>query len=386
MESPINKKIVYLTSRNAKDKKEWSGTLYYMAQSLSKHSGEIIYVGPYSPKFVIFFLKVFRRLSQVIFRKNYSLPYSFLLAFIYKIYFERKIKKIKPDIVFAPSASGEMSLLKVKCPIVYLGDITFRLLIDNYPNFSNLSSLSIREAEQLEKIAFNNASSLIFSSQWAVDSAQNDYHVPLSNLHMISFGANLDKIPSIEEITDKKLDGSLKLLFLGVDWIRKGGDIVFETFEQLLNQGVDVELIVCGCQPPKVNDKMRVITFLNKNIESDFDKLYKILLESHFLFVPSRSDCTPIVFCEANAFGIPVLTSSVGGIQSVIHDGVNGYTLPLSTNSSVQFSQIILSYVQKSKNYNDLVISSRQFYDVNLNWDQWGCKVNEIFEQLMQDN
>lgn len=377
------KKIVYLTSRNAKDRKEWSGTMYYMAQSLSKHAGEVYYAGPYKPAVVLFILKVFRRISLLIFRKNYSLPYSVLLAWVYKIHFERKIKKIKPDIIFAPSASGEISLIKADCPIVFLADITFRLLIDYYPNFTNLSKFSLHEAEYIERKVCKNASALIFSSDWAVQSAGSDYGVPESKVHMISFGANMDIIPERNDVIHKTIAGPVKLLFLGVDWIRKGGDIVYKAFKQLQDQGVDVELTVCGCIPPESNPKMIVIPFLNKNNETDFKKLYQIFLGTHFLFVPSKSDCTPIVFCEASAFGIPVLTSNAGGIPSVVYNGINGFTLPLDAHFS-EFSKIILSYVTNEKNYNDFVVSSRNFYETNLNWDQWGKTVNTLFEDLIR--
>ena len=39
-------KIAYLTSSDARDKRSWSGTHYYMAKSLEKHIGEIDYLGP----------------------------------------------------------------------------------------------------------------------------------------------------------------------------------------------------------------------------------------------------------------------------------------------------------------------------------------------------
>ena len=54
-----------------------------------------------------------------------------------------------------------------------------------------------------------------------------------------------------------------------------------------------------------------------------------ILFNTHLLFVPTRADCTPIVFCEANAFGIPVITTDTGGVSSIIKNGENGFAFPL---------------------------------------------------------
>src|ERR1700724_1352192 len=39
-------KIAYLTLGDPKDKQSWSCSLYYMAQALQKHCGDVSYIGP----------------------------------------------------------------------------------------------------------------------------------------------------------------------------------------------------------------------------------------------------------------------------------------------------------------------------------------------------
>jgi len=383
---PGNKrKILYLTHRDASDKREWSGTMYYMARALSKHAGEVIFAGPFKPGILLFFLKALNKISLALFRKRYSIPYSYLLSMRYKQYFTKKIRNIQPDIVVAVSASGEMSLLKAECPIVYVGDVTFMQLIDNYPNFTRLSSLSLWESDIVERKTFNNASALVFSSEWAVNSAREDYGIPDEKLHLISYGANLDHIPMAQDVSGKKLGKPVRILFLGVDWVRKGGDIVYRSFLNMLDKGFNIQLTVIGCVPPVSfkGQELKIIPFLNKNREEDAAVLYDILMETDFLFVPSRSDCTPIAFCEANAFGVPVITSDVGGVTSVIHNGVNGHTLPLDSPLE-DFTGLIGSYIADPEGYRQLVISTRDYYDQHLNWDQWGNKMNLLFNSLLQ--
>ena len=357
-----------------------------MAKSLEKNSGEVIYVEPYSPKILVFFLKIFRKTIEIVFRKKYNFYYSYLITLAYKFHFTSIIKKEKPDVVFAASASPEMSQLKLDCPIVYLGDITFELLINNYPNFTNLAKINLWEANIIERKTYKNAAALVFSSEWAVNSARNFYGVPDYKNFIISYGANMDTIPDRNDVINKTIKDKVKILFLGVDWIRKGGDIVYNAFIELLNNEVETELLVVGCTPPETckNENIRVIPFLNKNKEDDFKVLYNILLETNFLFVPSRSDCTPIAFCEANAFGIPVITSDVGGITSVIKNKTNGYTFPLSAEPK-KYADIITAYYNKTLNYNELVISSRNYYESNLSWDQWGKSMDKLFNTLIKN-
>ena len=97
----VNKKVImdtkkirigYLTSRNARDKKEWSGTLFYMARSLSKNAWEVVFLGPYEPKIIRFILKVINKLSLFIFKKKYGIAHSNLLSYAFKRRFMPLIK------------------------------------------------------------------------------------------------------------------------------------------------------------------------------------------------------------------------------------------------------------------------------------------------------
>ncbi|MBK6633147.1 MAG: hypothetical protein IPG38_01460 [Chitinophagaceae bacterium] len=90
-----------------------------------------------------------------------------------------------------------------------------------------------------------------------------------------------------------------RLLFLGVEWERKGGQIALDTFYALQNNGMQVQLKIIGCQPPlHIKDKnVTVIPFLNKNIKEEAQQLYNILLQTDFLLLPTRAmqEC----FCRA---------------------------------------------------------------------------------------
>lgn len=377
------KTILYITSRNARDKRTWSGTMYYMGQSLQIYAGEVVYAGPYEPRFLLFYLKGIRKLTHWIFGKKFLIPYSILLTYCYKYYFNQKIKKYNPDIIFAGSSVPEISRINAKCPIINLNDITFELLIDRYENFTNLTRFSIRKGEYVEKMSYANSEVLIFSSQWAANSAYNHYNIPKEKVRVISFGANIDKIPGREEIFAKDTD-SFNILFLGVDWIRKGGNIVYDCYKHLKHNNQNVTLTIIGCDPPvdKDDTDLTIIPFLNKNKPDDFEKLYHIMLKMHVLFVPSRFDCTPIAFCEASAFGLPVLSTDVGGIASVVVNNVNGFTLPLDSGK-IEFSEIISKFIADTDYYKKMAISSRDYYESNLSWEQWGKKLNEIMDELL---
>jgi glycosyltransferase involved in cell wall biosynthesis len=371
-------KIAFLTSDDPKDRRVWSGTYYFMAKALEKHCGEVRYLGPVKPPFRIFG-KVSNKLSQLLLQKRYDYMHSVFLAKSYAKIFGTKLSAGSFDLIFAPAASTEIAFLDTRIPIVYLSDTTFALMHGYYPQFSNLWHLSIKNGNDIEKRAIKKASLILYPSSWAAESAVKDYQADEQRIHVIPFGANLEEIPPKELILHKKKSDCLGLLFLGVHWERKGGGLAFETLLKLEDLGVRTELIVCGCIPPPQfsHPRMTVIPYLNKNDPSQFKKLADLFLMSDILLLPTRSECYGIVFCEANAFGLPVITTATGGVSGAVRNGENGFLLPFSA-TGFDYAKIIAGIYQDDQRYYDLVRSSRRAFEERLNWDTWAISVKRL--------
>jgi glycosyltransferase involved in cell wall biosynthesis len=170
---------------------------------------------------------------------------------------------------------------------------------------------------------------------------------------------------------------------MGVNWQRKGGDIAFETLLQLEKLGIDAHLTVCGCVPPQQlsHQRMAVIPFLDKNDEKQREEINKLFVMADFLLLPTRGDCTPIVFSEASAFGLPVITTDTGGVSGIITDGENGYMLPMSAGGA-DYAHVIAREYLDDRRYAFLVHSSRAAFDHRLNWDVWGKTLRQLLDEL----
>ncbi len=245
-----------------------------------------------------------------------------------------------------------------------------------------MSWLSKIEGNFLEKNALKKSAVVIYSSAWAAESAVNNYHIPSDKVFIVPFGANIDKTPDAS-IIYKKLDNKqLTLLFLAVDWERKGGSIAFDALKFLqYTHGIQAKLIVCGCIPPShiSSPNMEVIPFLNKNKKEDYERFTYIMSSSHFLLVPTRADCSLLVGCEANAYGMPTITTETGGVPEIIKDGINGYCLPYTADGSIYAALIAELFLNQEK-YKTLMLSSRARFEAYLNWQKWFESFNEIYE------
>tara|TARA_R110001583_G_scaffold18633_1_gene73906 strand:+ start:4300 stop:5463 length:1164 start_codon:yes stop_codon:yes gene_type:complete len=379
----MNKKITvgFLTSKNPLDKKSWSGTHYKMYQSLKNEFDEVVAIGPIKKNAVIeLILLIIALINFLFFFKKYKKSHSVVLSKYYAYKIKLKLKKIKIDVIFAPAGATEIAYLKTTIPICYLSDTSFGQISNYYSRFSNISKISYKESNSIEQKAIHNSLTQVYSSNWAANYVIKNYKPIKNNVYTVKFGANLDFIPSKSDLV-KEFNTTINLLFIGVNWKRKGGTIVLETFNILIEKGYNVSLTIIGCTLPnlKNNSKINIIPFINKNNEEEFKSFLTILLNTHLLFVPTRADCTPIVFCEANAFGIPVITTDTGGVTSIIKNGENGFALPFEASPN-EYANTIQSLLDDRLKLNNMSKISREKFEQELNWGTWSRKMARILE------
>jgi glycosyltransferase involved in cell wall biosynthesis len=371
-------RIAFVTSLDPTDRRSWSGIYFHMVKALQTHVGEVVPLGPapFSPKpFGLTINRVTRRLLG----RTYDYDHSRIVSMAYGAIFGRRLEADNFDIIFAPAASTEIAHLNTDIPIVYCSDTTFALMRDYYPSFTNIFGFSAREADSIEAEAIHKAAALLYPSPWAAGSAIDYYKADPARVHVIPMGANIDDAPEAARVGGGDRIEGCSLLFLGNDWERKGGPIAFDTLICLIQMGIDAELVVCGCVPPArfSSERMTVINFLDKNKSEDRESLARLLWQSHFLIAPTRAECYGIAFCEANAYGVPVLATDTGGVSGVIRDGVNGFKLPHHAVGA-DYARLITGILADRASYNALIKSSRAEFDRALNWDAWGRQVAEV--------
>ncbi|MFN8360203.1 MAG: glycosyltransferase family 4 protein [Candidatus Kapaibacterium sp.] len=374
-------KIGYITAADSRSKYPWSGTIYYAAKALEKHCGEVVHLGPV-PGNPLLRGKITNKLLRVI-GLGYDILHDYPLARHYAEHFNRRIREEKCDVLVACSASTEIALLETDLPIVGIADITGRLAHQYYEQFSNI--VNVRTLFEIDRQFIQRCAAVLYSSEWAAHSARQDYGAVTGIIEAIPFGANIDDedVPPLETILAKQTTDTCRLLFLGVDWERKGGAIAFETMLELQRRGIATTLTVCGCVPPPkfVHPNLRVIPFLNKNNPGERLKFNELLLTSDFLFLPTRKEAYGIVFCEACAFGLPSITTATGGVTQIIRDTVNGYALQESAGAQ-EYATVIAELWSDRPAYLRLVQSARHDFDTRLNWNAWGIKAAEIIKRV----
>lgn len=335
-------------------------------------------LGPYQPGFRTWIAKVINQLSLKLAHKRISYRHSSFIAKAHAAYFNRKLKNKNYDYIIAPAASGEIAYLQTNIPIIYITDGTFASCLNYHKSLSNLTQASVEEGNKIEQLAISKSKFVIVSSDWCKRSAINDYKALSEKIITVPYGANFEILPEKKDLVFEE-PKEWKLLFVGVYWENKGGDIAFNAFKALANKGYNVSLTVLGCIPPNTvsHPELTVIPFIDKNDPQGQKHLYDIYKEHHILILPTRFDCTPIVINEASAFGMPCIVSKTGGVEGHLKENENGFLIDYNDKGAGYAAKIEM-LINDPQRYVELRKTTRQLYDEQLNWKHWTAELEKL--------
>lgn len=375
-------KIGFLTTTDPNDRRSWSGIHYFLFETLKSRFGEVIPLGPLEDGVAKTIGRGKSFLLQNTIGKRFDYSHSSALSKNYAKQVEEKLKKQRPDILFAPTASTIVANLNTKIPIISLSDATMAVMLDYYTGYTNLTSTSKKQALEIEQKSIDKSTICIYPSDWAANSAINDFNANPSKIKRIPLGANMHLLPNLEDIDFNKSLSKLNFLFLGVEWERKGGPLVIETLNLLHHKGINVSLTICGCTPNlKTPFEINIIPFINKNEPEGEKKIGELFKQSHFLFLPSKAECYGIVFCEASAYGVPSLTFNTGGIGGAVEDHINGFkALDFKPD---EFISYIENCIHSPEKYHQLCRTSRQRFEEKLNWNKFGDELEKLIDSII---
>jgi len=327
-------KVCYITEYDATEVQSWSGIGYNMHRQLSQAGVGVELIGNLKLK-----KSLWNRLSHRVWGRmglSYLSDRDPKILRDYARQIESRLAGCKCDVIVSPG-SLPTAYLQTQIPVVFWTDATFANLLNYYEHFTGLSPVSIWHGHKVERRALARAALAVFSSNWAASSAIHDYGASPDKVKVIPFGANLRKVFPLWEvlmnISTRKMN-ECRLLFIGVDWIRKGGAKALETARCLESLGVKVRLDIVG---PKVVENLPTFAvlhgFLSKDQPRAEAKLDQLFFDAHFLLLPTKADCVPVAIAEANVRGVPVITHDTGGVSSVVTDGRNGFLFPIEASA-----------------------------------------------------
>lgn len=375
--------FLVISPRDPRSVRNWSGTPYFMTKALERRCGRVAAAPVASPRGLELF-QILRRFRALTARRQF-LPFH---TERFSRYAARRLRRLvaaeRPDVVLCVANSAILPGAPRGVRAIYSSDATLRLMLEYYPNFSSLAPSAVAEAEALEKATFGRADLILFPTRWAARSAIEDYGVDPARIRIVPYGANIAEPPEAAAPRSRGAAQPFRLLFVGVDWVRKGGPVALDAFRALRARGYDVSFSIVGCSPPGLSDEpgLNVVSFIDKSIPEEYQKYKEIFGNSDLLILPSRSECYGIVFCEAAAYGLPSVAPGTGGIPDVVLDGETGRILPADADGQA-YADAVAELIDDPDRLGAMRRASRRRYEEELNWDVWARRVVDCASDLL---
>lgn len=97
------------------------------------------------------------------------------------------------------------------------------------------------------------------------------------------------------------------ILFIGIDWKRKGGPLLVDAFQHVKRAIPGAKLTIVGCRPQVQGDGIEVAGLLRKDIPQQRQRLEQLLRQATIFCMPSHWESTGLVYMEAALYGLPVV-------------------------------------------------------------------------------
>jgi len=367
-------KLGFVTLNGSADVHHWSGLNYHIARSLERAGATLVRVGPLTHPWTRG-MKLRRRWYGLTgHRYHANFEASALDAFGAQA---RQMIPGDVDAVVAVTTMVAASLTGLRVPVISWDDATPASMTDYYPDFVRLSSRSARDADTMGHRATENVALALYASEWAAASARSAYQLPIERCAVVPFGANLETLPTAREVNaaiTERPRTRCRLLWVGVDWERKRGDLVVEVAKRIEAQGIPVELTVVGCRPPGDRELpawVSVEGFVSKRTAVGTVRLAELFARSHFLVVPSEAEAYGLVYCEAAAFGVPAVATRTGGVPTIVVDEETGVLEDPSAQADAYAGRII-ALMRDRPRYESMARAASARSAALLNWDVAG--------------
>ena len=161
---------------------------------------------------------------------------------------------------------------------------------------------------------------LIPFSTWAAGLHVNGAGKPASLVTPIHVGIDLSLWPDRDRSAAAPAPVErIKLLFVGGEFVRKGGDLLLETFRRHFSDVAELHLVTKSPLPD-----LPPHTYVYKDMNANDPRLAELYRRADLFVLPTTSDLSSWVTLEAMASGCPAIVTPVGGIGDLVKPGVTG--------------------------------------------------------------
>jgi glycosyltransferase involved in cell wall biosynthesis len=171
-----------------------------------------------------------------------------------------------------------------------------------------------------ERAVYRGAAGIFTMSEHVRCSLRDDYGVDPARIRVVGAGPNVEPAPGL----DLGAPRERAFLFVGRNWVAKGGPELLEAFARVRVERRDAQLwIVSRHVPDRAPPGVVFHGLLGK------DALADLYARASVFVLPTLREAFGLSFLEAMSFGLPCIGSRIEAIPEIVSDGETGTLVPV---------------------------------------------------------
>ena len=368
------KNLYFIVSWAKNKERTWSGTCYGLYISLSKYfKVEDIEINEDK-------ISTIKRRWNKYLGRIYSIKYNLSVKGTLKnrLNLTSLIQQKEPGIVF--QFSEEFLDLKDYPSYIFqdLSQVYVKYLSEHnrsiykYSGFYQFKESDIKKRAYMQQEYYKKCKGIFTMGEWCKRDIINRCGICPEKVHAVGGGINLDV--NLIKPTNRTNN---KILFVGKDFKRKGGYIVYEAFKLLKKEIHDLELYVAGPNMNPIESPINGYYYMGL---CDYKELSTLFNKCDVFCMPSYFEAYGLVFIEALCYGLPCIGRNAYEMPFFIKEGENGYLL---NNDDPKELSLLIKKLINNKQIKQNVLAKRDEYIKEYSWDNVAKKITDI---IYEDN
>jgi glycosyltransferase involved in cell wall biosynthesis len=218
----------------------------------------------------------------------------------------------------------------------------------------------------LEREIYRNAAATFVRSSNVQRSVVEEYGIPGDKVNLVYAGSNA-KVGSVKNVNIDYTQP--EILFVGLDWKRKGGPDLVEAFKRVHQKCPKARLTIVGAAPELHIPNCEVV---GKVSPGELDQFYQ---RASVFCLPTYLEPFGIAFIEAMTARLPIVATRVGAIPDFVEDGKNGWLVEPGDIQSL--AEALLNLLQNPQLCRTFGENSFQLTQNRYSWKAVGEKFKE---------
>jgi glycogen(starch) synthase len=245
-----------------------------------------------------------------------------------------------------------------------------------------------------EKKLMKRSNALIAVSTYTKEELTEFYDIAEEKIHVIYNGVDVEKFKPNKDRAGLRRELGLEeeqkiILFVGRLYRRKGLDTLLQSIPKVIQNFKDVKFVISGEGFKQNKEKLLKLTKkLNIANSVSFvgyfpdEKLPGLYAASDVFVLPALYENFPFAILEAQATGLPVISTRVGGIPELVTNNKNG--LLVEPANSDQLTETMISLLQNPAFAEELGRRGRRLVEEKFAWPSVTGEVVDLYSEILK--